>query len=210
MRRNREWAAQMKENDPIFFEKLAHNQSPKYLWIGCSDSRVPACQIVDLPPGEMFVHRNVANLIIHSDFNCLSVIQYAIDILQIQHIIVCGHYGCGGVLAALNNQKLGLIDRWLSHLQKVQDKHRYILSQHPPPLHWDILCELNTLEQVFNLTETTIVQDAWAKGRELTLHGWMYKLHDGLLQDLKVDINALAKRSDAYERALTLIQNRST
>lgn len=208
LEKNKHWANKMKKNNPIFFEELAHQQSPQYLWIGCSDSRVPANQIIDLLPGEVFVHRNVANVIVHSDLNCLSVIQYAVDVLRIKHIIVCGHYGCGGILAALNNQKLGLIDNWLRHVQDVHQKFKDIFEHHKPDLHWDILCELNILEQVINVAQTTVVQDAWSKGQELTVHGWIYKLHDGLLRDLKADISAAAELSVLYENSVASIRNR--
>jgi carbonic anhydrase len=208
LEKNRHWANKMRKNNPIFFEELAHQQSPQYLWIGCSDSRVPANQIIDLLPGEVFVHRNVANVIVHSDLNCLSVIQYAVDVLRIKHIIVCGHYGCGGIFAALNNQKLGLIDNWLRHVQDVRQKFKDIFECHKPDLHWDILCELNILEQVINVAQTTVVQDAWSKGQELTVHGWIYKLHDGLLRDLKADISAAAELSVLYENSVASIRNR--
>lgn len=208
LEKNRQWAEKMKKNNPLFFEELAHQQSPQYLWIGCSDSRVPANQIIDLLPGEVFVHRNVANVIVHSDLNCLSVMQYAIDVLRVKHIIVCGHYGCGGILAALNNQKLGLIDNWLRHVQDVRQKFKDVFNSHKPELHWDILCELNILEQVVNVAQTTIVQDAWSKGQELVIHGWIYKLHDGLLRDLKADISNPSELSYIYENAIKEIRNR--
>ena len=208
LEKNKHWANKMRRNNPIFFEELAHQQSPQYLWIGCSDSRVPANQIIDLLPGEVFVHRNVANVIVHSDLNCLSVIQYAVDVLRIKHIIVCGHYGCGGILAALDNQKLGLIDNWLRHVQDVRQKFKDIFECHKPDLHWDILCELNILEQVINVAQTTVVQDAWSKGQELTVHGWIYKLHDGLLRDLKADISTAAELSVLYENSVASIRNR--
>ncbi|GAO98677.1 carbonic anhydrase 2 [Caedimonas varicaedens] len=208
LEKNKRWANKMRKNNPIFFEELAHQQSPQYLWIGCSDSRVPANQIIDLLPGEVFVHRNVANVIVHSDLNCLSVIQYAVDVLRIKHIIVCGHYGCGGIFAALNNQKLGLIDNWLRHVQDVRQKFKDIFECHKPDLHWDILCELNILEQVINVAQTTVVQDAWSKGQELTVHGWIYKLHDGLLRDLKADISTAAELSVLYENSVASIRNR--
>ena len=208
LEKNKRWANKMRKNNPIFFEELAYQQSPQYLWIGCSDSRVPANQIIDLLPGEVFVHRNVANVIVHSDLNCLSVIQYAVDVLRIKHIIVCGHYGCGGIFAALNNQKLGLIDNWLRHVQDVRQKFKDIFECHKPDLHWDILCELNILEQVINVAQTTVVQDAWSKGQELTVHGWIYKLHDGLLRDLKADISTAAELSVLYENSVASIRNR--
>jgi carbonic anhydrase len=208
LEKNKQWAEKIKRNNPMFFEELALQQSPQYLWIGCSDSRVPANQIVDLVPGEVFVHRNVANVIVHSDLNCLSVMQYAVDVLQVKHIIVCGHYGCGGILAALNNQKLGLIDNWLRHVQDVRQKFKDIFESHKSELHWDILCELNVLEQVFNVSQTTIVQDAWNKGQDLTIHGWIYKLHDGLLRDLKTAVGAPDQLSVIYENAINCIRDR--
>src|ERR1043166_9136453 len=184
---NRAWAANMTQQDPEFFRRLAAQQSPCYLWIGCSDSRVPANQIVGLMAGEMFVHRNVANVVVHTDLNCLSAIQFAVDVLRVEHIIVCGHYGCGGVLAALQNSNLGLIDNWLRHVQDVRGKHRDQIGklasegeQHAR------LCELNVIEQVANVSQTTVVRDAWSRNQRLIVHGWIYGLSDGLLRDLKV------------------------
>lgn len=181
----------MTTQDPDFFSRLAEQQSPHYLWIGCSDSRVPANQIVLLPPGEMFVHRNVANVVVHTDLNCLSAIQFAVEALQVSHIIVCGHYGCGGVEAALLDKRLGLIDNWLRHVQDVHIKHRAeidsILSEAERAAR---LCELNVIEQVASVSQTTIVRDAWARGQTLTVHGWIYGLEDGLLRDLEVSRDA--------------------
>ncbi len=208
LERNKNWSEKMKKNCPTFFEELAHQQSPEYLWIGCSDSRVPANQIVDLPPGEVFVHRNVANLIVHSDLNCLSVIQYAIDVLKVKHIIVCGHYGCGGILATLNNQKMGLIDNWLRHVQDTKQKFKEVFDKLKPETHWDVLCELNVLEQAINVAQTTVVQDAWSRGQELAVHGWIYKLHDGLVRDLKMGIHDVPELSSLYEKAIESIHNR--
>lgn len=208
LEKNRNWAHKMKENCPTFFEELAHQQSPEYLWIGCSDSRVPANQIVDLPPGEVFVHRNVANVIVHSDLNCLSVIQYAVDVLKVKHIIVCGHYGCGGIHAAMNNQKMGLIDNWLRHVQDIHQKFKPLFESHKPENHWDILCELNILEQAINVAQTTIIQDAWARGQDVTVHGWIYKLHDGLVRDLKTEISEITELSTIYDKAIATIQSR--
>jgi carbonic anhydrase len=205
---NKNWAETMKKSYPKFFEELAHQQSPEYLWIGCSDSRVPANQIVDLPPGEVFVHRNVANLIVHSDLNCLSVIQYAVDVLKVKHIIVCGHYGCGGILAALNNQKMGLIDNWLRHVQDTKQKFKDVFDKLRPETHWDILCELNVLEQAINVAQTTVVQDAWNRGQELAVHGWIYKLHDGLVRDLKMGISDVTELSTLYVQAIEAIHKR--
>src|SRR5690242_12398322 len=182
---NREWAAEMTRQDPAFFSRLAGQQRPDYLWIGCSDSRVPANQVVGLPPGEIFVHRNVANVIVHADLNCLSVMQYAVDVLRVRHVIVCGHYGCGGVLAALRNQKVGLCDNWLRHVQDVRNKFLSRLETHADEAaQFRALCELNVLEQVVNACQTTIVQDAWARGQKLNVHGWIYGIEDGRLRDL--------------------------
>jgi carbonic anhydrase len=186
---NRAWCAKILEQDPSFFESLSRQQNPEYLWIGCSDSRVPANQIVGLLPGEVFVHRNVANVVVHADLNCLSVIQFAVDVLQVKHVIVCGHYGCGGVLAALRNQKLGLIDNWLRHVQDVRNKYAEPLAQIPDEeQRHRALCELNVLEQVVNVCQTTIVQDAWARFQKLTVHGLIYGISDGHLRDMGLSI----------------------
>jgi carbonic anhydrase len=182
--RNRKWADKVTRDDPTFFSELAKQQEPGYLWIGCSDSRVPANQILGLLPGEIFVHRNVANVVVHSDLNCLSVIQFAVDVLKVRHIIVCGHYGCGGVAAALRNQKLGLVDNWLRHIQDVRNRNAEELQSLPAAQRVSRLCELNVLEQVTNVAQTTIVQDAWARGQELAVHGLVYGLHDGILRNI--------------------------
>jgi carbonic anhydrase len=184
---NRAWAAEMTRQDPEFFSRLTRQQAPEYLWIGCSDSRVPANQIVNLLPGEMFVHRNVANVAAHSDLNCLSTIQFAVEALRVRHIIVCGHYGCGGVLAALRDERLGLVDNWLRHVQDVRWKHRAELAalENEAQRHHR-LCELNVIEQVVNVSQTTVVRDAWARGQELAVHGWVYDIQDGLIRDLGV------------------------
>jgi carbonic anhydrase len=185
--RNREWAAEMVAQDPEFFAGLMGQQTPRYLWIGCSDSRVPANQIVGLAPGEMFVHRNVANVVVHTDLNCLSVLQYAVDVLKVRHIMVVGHYGCGGVQAAMGEPRLGLIDNWLRHVQDVRDQHRAELDAIADPAERvDRLCELNVVAQVHHVAQTTIVRDAWDRGQELGIHGWIYRLQDGLLRDLAV------------------------
>jgi carbonic anhydrase len=184
--RNRAWAAAMVSSEPRFFSSLAERQAPEYLWIGCSDSRVPANEIVGLPPGDVFVHRNVANVVVHTDLNCLSVLQYAVDVLRVQHVIVCGHYGCGGVTAALGGARHGLIDNWLRHVADVGEKHAAELSSLPEAHRLDRLCELNVVEQVTHVCQTTIVEDAWARGQELTVHGLVYGLGDGLLRDLGV------------------------
>lgn len=186
---NRAWAADMTRQDADFFRRLSTQQSPHYLWIGCSDSRVPANQVVGLVPGEMFVHRNVANVVVHTDLNCLSAIQFAVDVLHIEHIIVCGHYSCGGILAALQDNKLGLIENWLRHVQDVRAKHRAELDAlETEEKQRDRLCELNVIEQVSNLSRTTIVRDAWSRAQALTVHGWIYDLSDGLLRDLDVSV----------------------
>jgi len=184
---NRAWAAEVTDKDPDFFNRLAEQQSPSYLWIGCSDSRVPANQIVGLPPGDVFVHRNIANLVVPSDLNCLSVLQYAVDVLAVRHVIVTGHYGCGGVMAALENQRVGLADNWLRHLEAIKRDHEAELEQLGATERARRLCEINVRSQVLNVGRTTIVQDAWARGQELTLHGWIYDIHDGLLHDLAVE-----------------------
>ena len=182
---NKAWAARIRQQNPEFFTTLSHQQSPKYLWIGCSDSRVPANQIAGLNPGELFVHRNIANLVVHTDLNCLSVMQFAVEILKVEHIIVCGHYGCSGVQAALRGDRLGLSDNWLRHIQDVRQKHEKTLANAGGEAS-DRLCELNVIEQVANVRDTTIARDAWERGQELAVHGWIYGLHDGLLRDLNV------------------------
>ncbi|HXO40978.1 MAG TPA: carbonate dehydratase [Thermoanaerobaculia bacterium] len=186
---NRTWAAAMTHQDPEFFQRLAQQQAPQYLWIGCSDSRVPANQIVGLMPGEMFVHRNVANVVVHTDLNCLSTIQFAVEVLRVHHIVVCGHYGCGGVLAALRGEKLGLVDNWLQHVRDLRLRHDQHLATLPSDKErHERLCELNVLEQVCNVSQTTIVRDAWQRGQELAVHGWIYDIRDGLLRDLNVSV----------------------
>jgi carbonic anhydrase len=183
--RNRAWAADVTRQDPEFFSRLAGQQAPQYLWIGCSDSRVPANQIVGLLPGEMFVHRNVANVVVHADLNCLACMQFAVEVLRVRHIIVCGHYGCGGVLAALRDDRLGLVDNWLRHVQDVRLKHRAELERLVDEgQRHRRLCELNVMEQVVNVSQTTVVREAWARGQPLALHGWIYDVADGLLRDL--------------------------
>lgn len=203
---NRAWAAEMIRQDPDFFARLSGQQAPLYLWIGCSDSRVPANQIVGLPPGEMFVHRNVANVVVHTDLNCLSAIQFAVDVLRVGHIIVCGHFGCGGVLAALRGDTLGLIDNWLRHVQDVRWKYQAQLEALEDEAHRHRrLCELNVIEQVVNVSQTTVVRDAWRRGQELAVHGWVYDLRDGLLQDLGMCVTGeaqLATVSDASRAAV--------
>ena len=200
---NKAWADSIRQEDPDFFLKLSQQQSPGYLWIGCSDSRVPANQIVGLLPGELFVHRNVANLVVHTDLNCLSVMQFAVDVLKVRHIIVCGHYGCSGVRAALRGDRIGLSDNWLRHLQDVRDKHTARLKQlaDDSACH-DSLCELNVIEQVTNVCATTIVQDAWERGQDVTVHGWIYGLDNGLIQDMNITVSSADHVSSAYEAAL--------
>ena len=203
LKSNRRWAQRIVQKDPDFFASLARQQAPKYLWIGCSDSRVPANEIVGLKPGELFVHRNVANVVVHSDLNCLSVLQYAIDALKVEHVIVCGHYGCGGVRAALKRSSLGLIDNWLRHVQDVATQHRAIIESQPDEdARVDRLCELNVIEQVRNVSQTTVVMDAWRRGQELAVHGWIYSLNDGLLRDLKCTCTSPEDANQEYMEAL--------
>lgn len=201
LKSNRRWAERMKTEDPQFFEKLVGQQSPDFLWIGCADSRVPANEIVGLLPGELFVHRNVANVVVHTDLNCLSVLQYAVDALKVEHVIVCGHYGCGGVQAAWQNTRLGLIDNWLRHVQDVMKKHRSRLDKLPTEeQRLRALCELNVIEQVLNVGQTTIAQNAWDAAKPLQVHGWIYDLHDGLLRDLKVTLRNAEEFELVYQR----------
>ncbi|GAB5493148.1 MAG: carbonate dehydratase [Phototrophicaceae bacterium] len=196
---NKAWSDKMIKEDPAFFSKLSTQQNPDYLWIGCADSRVPANEIIGLPPGEVFVHRNVANVVVHSDLNCLSVIQYAVEVLQVEHIIVCGHYGCGGVQAAMQRQENGLIDNWLRHIKDVYSKNREQLEAiDNEEDRFKRFCELNVIQQVYNVCETTIVQRAWKKGQKLSVQGWVYGLHDGLIQDLGVQINSAETLEPIY------------
>ena len=201
--RNRAWATAIEAQRPGFFRSLAAQQAPRYLWIGCSDSRVPANEIVDLAPGELFVHRNVANVVVHTDFNCLAVLQYAVDVLRVEHVIVVGHYGCGGVRAALEDSAHGLIDNWLRHVQDVASRHKNLLDRLPPgSARVDRLGELNVIEQVVHLARTTIVQDAWRRSQPLTLHGFIYGLSDGLLNDLAIEIDGLGAVDATYSKAI--------
>jgi carbonic anhydrase len=202
---NRDWSRRRHEQDPEFFRKLAGQQAPTYLWIGCSDSRVPANEIVGLLPGELFVHRNIANVVVHTDLNCLSVIQYAVDLLRVRHIIVCGHYGCSGVGAVLRRDRVGLADNWLRHVQDVREKHAPRLSAltEAGPARSDRLCELNVIEQVANVGLTTVVQDAWSRGQEVAVHGWIYGLSDGRLRDLHASASNPGQVVESYTRALT-------
>jgi carbonic anhydrase len=201
---NRKWAASMTERNPEFFQTLAQQQTPEYLWIGCADSRVSANELLGLLPGEVFVHRNVANIVVHTDLNCLSVMQFAIDVLKVKHIIVCGHYGCGGVHATLMKSRVGLVDNWLRHVQDVQLKHeRYLGEVVPSQQKLDRLCELNVIEQVNNVCQTTIVQDAWDRGQDLTVHSLIYGLQDGLLRDLGVTVSSLEELSEMTQKSLS-------
>jgi len=202
---NKAWAGRIREQEPDFFLKLSQQQLPTYLWIGCSDSRVPANQIVGLLPGELFVHRNLANLVVHTDLNCLSVMQFAVDLLKVRHIIVCGHYGCSGVQAALRQDRLGLSDNWLRHVQDVRQKHEKYLASAGEAGASDRLCELNVIEQVVNVCQTTIARDAWERDQELTVHGWIYGLHDGLLRDLNITVNGFNETLAVYDAALTAL-----
>ena len=205
---NRRWAAETEQREPGFFTGLLKQQAPQYLWIGCSDSRVPANDLVDLLPGELFVHRNVANVVVHTDLNCLSVIQYAVDLLRVQHIIVVGHSGCGGVKAAMNNLRVGLADNWIRHVQDVRDRHAAWLATLDAAQRLDALCELNVLEQALNVCQTTIVQDAWQRGQTVVVHGWVYGLHDGLLADLAMTVTGVPDIPAAYESALAALRLR--
>ena len=198
---NRTWAANIRRLDPEFFVKLSQQQNPEYLWIGCSDSRVPANEIVGLLPGELFVHRNVANLVVHTDLNCLSVMQFAVDILKVRHIIVCGHYGCSGVGAALRRDRLGLSDNWLRHLQDIREKHSAGLLADPGGAS-DRLCEVNVIEQVANVCRTTIARDAWEREQPLSVHGFIYGLQDGIIRDLKATVTDFSRVAEAYDSAL--------
>ncbi|MFN0041544.1 MAG: carbonate dehydratase [Burkholderiales bacterium] len=205
LEKNRAWAADVQRREPDFFNQLAQQQAPEYLWIGCSDSRVPANQITGLVPGEVFVHRNVANVVVHADLNCLSVMQYAVDVLKIKHIIVCGHYGCGGVIAAHDHLKLGLIDNWLRHVQDVVQKHRDLLGKEKSrEERIALLCELNVIEQVVNVAQTTVVQDAWARGQALAVHGWVYGIQDGLIRDLGMGLSRAEDVQERYASAVSV------
>ena len=207
---NREWARRTVERTPDFFQRLSAQQFPEFLWIGCSDSRVPANEIVGLLPGELFVHRNVANLVVHTDLNCLSVLQYAVDVLKVKQVIVCGHYGCGGVRAALNRDRLGLIDNWLRHVQDVAEQHQGLLTPiDDVSTRVDRLCELNVIEQARHVCQTTIVQEAWSRGQSLAIHGWIYGLHDGRLRDLGVSTSTVDGIDETYHAALAALGEES-
>ena len=199
---NRAWAARMERDRPGFFTGLVQQQRPRYMWIGCSDSRVPANQITGLEPGEVFVHRNVANVVVHSDLNALSAIQFAVELLKIEHIMVVGHYGCAGVLAALSGTRVGLADNWIRHIQDVRDRHRAILEALPQSARADALCDLNVIEQVVNVCVSAVLVDAWAKGQKVTVHGWAYGLHDGLLHDLQMTVPGTDSIESLYQAAI--------
>jgi len=205
---NRLWAAKTEARSPGFFTGLLAQQAPQYLWIGCADSRVPANELVDLLPGELFVHRNVANVVVHSDLNCLSVMQFATDLLKVKHIIIVGHSGCGGVRAALEDLRIGLADNWTRHVQDVRNRHRAWLETVPEARRVDALCELNVVEQALNACQTTVVQDAWARGQELVVHGWFYGLGNGLLHDLKMTVASAAEMAETFDRAIAAVQSR--
>jgi carbonic anhydrase len=200
---NRAWAERMRAEDPSFFENNLHQQHPEYLWIGCSDSRVPANQIMGLKPGEVFVHRNVANVVVHTDFNCLSVLQFAVSVLKVKHIIVCGHYGCGGIRAAIEPGKLGIISNWLQHVEDVYSKFEVQMMELNDQQKWDRLCELNVIEQVYNISRTEVVQDAWSNLQPVSIHGLIYSLNDGLLKDLGVSCESRKDAVETYRRAVT-------
>ena len=203
---NKAWADAIRQQDPDFFLKLSRQQLPSCLWIGCSDSRVPANQIVGLLPGELFVHRNIANLVVHTDLNCLSVMQFAVDLLKVRHIVVCGHYGCSGVQATLQGDRLGLSDNWLRHVQDVRQKHqKYLANLGSTPEIFDRLCELNVIEQVTNVCQTTIARDAWERGQELAVHGWIYGIENGLLRDLDITVTNFQEASSGYEKAISAL-----
>jgi carbonic anhydrase len=205
---NKQWAADTEAREPGFFSRLLKQQTPQYLWIGCADSRVPANELVNLLPGELFVHRNVANVVVHSDLNCLSVMQFAVDALQVKHIIVVGHSGCGGVKAALLDIRTGLADNWLRHVQDVRNHHQDWLDSLAPEHRVDALCELNVLEQARNACQSTVVQDAWARGQEVVVHGWVYGLHNGLLEDLSITAGSAEQVAPAFQRALAAVKKR--
>ncbi|ANE74494.1 carbonate dehydratase [Dickeya solani] len=200
---NQQWSETIVKEDPDYFERLALAQRPRFLWIGCSDSRVPAESLTSLEPGELFVHRNVANLVVHTDLNCLSVVQYAVEVLEVEHIIICGHYGCGGVQAAVENPELGLINNWLLHIRDLWYKHSSLLGELPPEQRFNKLCEINVVEQVYNLGHSTIMQSAWKRGQKVTIHGWVYGIQDGRLRDLEVTATSRETLEQRYRRAVS-------
>ena len=205
--RNRAWAARKEIDQPGFFSRLKDQQTPRFMWIGCSDSRVPANEITGLDPGDVFVHRNVANVVVPTDLNCLSTIQFAVDQLRIEHLMVVGHHGCGGVLAALQDTRVGLADNWLRHVKDVRDRHAALLAALPTERRHEVLCELNVVEQVMNVARTTVVQDAWRRGQRVVLHGWVYSLADGLLRDLQLTVSGEAELLETRDRAVRLIES---
>lgn len=208
LERNRAWAARVQAERPGFFSALARQQSPRYMWIGCSDSRVPANQITGLEPGEVFVHRNVANVVVPTDLNCLSAVQYAVDVLRVEHLMVVGHYGCGGVQAALQGLRVGLADNWLRHVRDVAERHAAALAALPEQARLDALCEYNVIEQVRHVAQSTVLQDAWARGQAVTVHGWVYGLHDGLLHDLGTSVDGPARIDAVYAQACAAVARR--
>ncbi|MBU8978118.1 MULTISPECIES: carbonate dehydratase [unclassified Lysobacter] len=205
LKNNRDWSERISREDPEFFQRLSKQQAPEYLWIGCSDSRVPANQVIDMAPGEVFVHRNIANVVVHTDLNCLSVIQFAVDVLKVKHILVVGHYGCGGVHAALHGTRVGLADNWLRHVSDVAEKHELCMQHAHTDERHDRLCELNVIEQVQNVCLTTIVRDAWTRGQELTVHGWVYSLRNGLVQDMGIDVSSQDQLDGLYKAAVARV-----
>jgi carbonic anhydrase len=207
LEKNRQWAERVEREEPGFFTGLASQQAPDYLWIGCSDSRVPANQITGLAPGEVFVHRNVANVVAHGDLNCLSTVQFAVDVLKVEHIIVCGHYGCGGVHATVEGTRLGLVDNWLHHVRDVMQQHKTLLRAFPISERADRLCELNVIEQVANVCQTTVVQDAWRRGQRLAVHGWIYGVNDGRIRELGIGVDSVDGLAAAYEAALEAVRS---
>jgi len=207
LRNNRDWAEAVHRDDPQFFARLSQQQAPKFLWIGCSDSRVPANQIMGLAPGEVFVHRNIANVMVHTDLNCMSVIQFAVDVLRVEHILVVGHYGCGGVHAALNGTRVGLADNWIRHVGDVKQKHADLLGAVPASMQGDRLCELNAIEQAENVCLTTVVSDAWARGQSLSVHGWVYSLQDGRVRELGMDVDSAEALEPAYANAMSRLRD---
>jgi len=208
LRNNRDWAEAIRREDPGFFARLSGQQAPQYLWIGCSDSRVPANQILGLAPGEVFVHRNIANVMVHTDLNCMSVIQFAVDVLQVRHILVVGHYGCGGVSAALHGTRVGLADNWIRHVGDVAQKHAALLEKMPAGRRLDALCELNAIEQAENVCLTTVMRDAWARGQPLAVHGWVYSLGDGVVRELGMDVEGPDALDRVYAQALQRLRER--
>ncbi|MEO8743229.1 MAG: carbonate dehydratase [Lysobacteraceae bacterium] len=206
LEKNRQWAERVNREEPGFFDGLASQQAPEYLWIGCSDSRVPANQITGLAPGEVFVHRNVSNVVAHGDLNCLSTVQFAVDVLKVEHIIVCGHYGCGGVHATLEGTRLGLVDNWLHHVRDVMQRHEMLLNDAPAEQRANRLCELNVIEQVVNVCQSTIVQDAWLRGQKIEVHGWIYGVSDGLIRELGLGVDSAENLGAAYDAAIAAVR----